>query len=46
MRGIRLIAAIGGGIGVLAAAARWLRIEEFDEALTVLRGTKVARSVD
>jgi hypothetical protein len=46
MRAIRLIAAIGGGIAVLAAAARLLRIEEFNEALAVWGGTKVARLVD
>lgn len=34
---IRLSAAIGGGVVVLAAATRLLRIDEFDDALAILR---------
>src|SRR5688572_19630816 len=42
-RGVRLAAAIGGGLAVLAAGARWLRIRELDEALRVL-GSRFARN--
>jgi putative peptidoglycan lipid II flippase len=38
MRATRLAAAIGGGLAVLGAAARLLRIEEFGEALRVVKG--------
>lgn len=34
IRMVRLVGAIGGGIGVLVISARLLRIEEFDEALS------------
>ena len=36
MRGVRLLAAIGGGLVVLAVAARMLRIDELEGALRVL----------
>ena len=41
-RGARLAAAIGGGLAVLAAGARLLRIKELDDALRVL-GSRFAR---
>jgi hypothetical protein len=36
VRGVRLLTAIAGGLVVVAAAARMLRIEEFEDALEVL----------
>ena len=42
-RGARLAAAIGGGLAVLAAAARLLRIKELDDALRVV-GSRLARN--
>jgi putative peptidoglycan lipid II flippase len=36
-RGVRVAAAIGAGLGVLALAARLLRIREFEEALSRLK---------
>ena len=42
-RGVRLAAAIGGGLAVLAAGARLLRIRELDDALRVL-GSRFARN--
>jgi putative peptidoglycan lipid II flippase len=36
IRGIRLLAAIGGGLAVLAAAAKMLHIDEFEDALEFL----------
>jgi putative peptidoglycan lipid II flippase len=38
MQTVRLTAAIGGGLVVLATAARVLRIDEFNEILSVIRG--------
>jgi putative peptidoglycan lipid II flippase len=35
-RGVRLLTAIGGGLVVVAAAARMLRIQEFEDVLKVL----------
>ena len=36
MRGVRLLTAIGGGLVVLAVAAKMLRIDELDDALGIL----------
>jgi putative peptidoglycan lipid II flippase len=38
LRGVRLVTAIGGGLVVLAVAAKLLRIEEFEDALGLARG--------
>ena len=38
LRGVRLLMAIGGGLVVLVVAAQILHIEEFEEALKVIRG--------
>lgn len=37
MRAVRLLTAIGGGLAVLALAAKMLHIEEFEEALGLIR---------
>ena len=37
LRGVRLLMAIGGGLVVLVAAAKMLHIEEFEEALKMVR---------
>jgi len=46
VRAIRLGAAIGGGLVVLALSASWLRLEEFDDVTSVLRSRipRVVRS--
>jgi hypothetical protein len=36
IRGVRLLAAIGGGLFVLALAAKMLHIDELEDALDVL----------
>jgi putative peptidoglycan lipid II flippase len=44
-QGLRLLAAIGGGVAVLVASGRLLRIAELDEAFHVIRrGTDVAET--
>jgi putative peptidoglycan lipid II flippase len=42
-RGIRLAAAIGGGLAVLAGGARLLRVRELDDALRVV-GARLSRN--
>jgi putative peptidoglycan lipid II flippase len=43
VRGVRLLAAIGGGLVVVAVAAKMLHIEEFEDALSVL-GVKFTKN--